>query len=247
MGGAGPMGMGNISSLEQGAYASYGNQAGLAEWNGLGVQLNYTQLYGLVDLYHVRGNIQYGTKYGGFGFQVQSAGTKGFDQQKLGLSYGRKLLKNFDLGVQFDMLNMQIDHYGTRQSFTAELGALSQINKQILLGFHLFSPVKVKISGDEIIATQMRFGLKYSPSELVSLLTEVEKFIDKKPNIKFGLEYNPLNLLVFRLGTNSAYGSFHFGFGIRKEKFAMDAGFEVHQQLGLSSSVGIYYKGLNKA
>lgn len=245
MGGAGPLGKGNISSLEQGIYSAYSNQAGLANWNGLGIQMNYKQLYQLVDLYHIQGSVLFGTNQGGFGLQIQSVGTTGFNQQKIGLAYGRRILQNLALGVQFDLLNIQIDHYGNEQLFTAEFGAISEINKRISLGFHIFSPVKVElVEGDEI-ATQMRFGVKYTPSETVCLLTEVEKFIDVQPNLKFGIEYNPIDLLVLRMGTNTAYGSLNFGFGIKRERISIDAGFEIHQQLGISSSVGINYIGIN--
>jgi hypothetical protein len=246
MGGAGPLGKANISSLERGIYAAYGNQAGLANWEGFGLQLNYKQLYQITDLYHVSGSILYGGNQGGFAMQIQNIGTTGFDQQKFGLAYGRRILKNLSLGVAFDMINIQIDHYGTRQLFTAEIGALSEINQYITIGFHIFSPGKVEIIEEEQISTQMRFGLKYSPSDVVSLLTEVEKFIDTDPNLKFGIEYKPIDLFILRMGTNTAYGNFNFGFGLIRKQFSIDAGFEYHQLLGLSSSVGINYLGINK-
>lgn len=202
-GGAATLGKGDISLLEQNVYALYSNQAGLATLDKFGANISYTQLYQIPDLSHIQFGLSYGSKYGGFGFQVQNSSTSGYDHQKFGFAYGRKILEKLDLGAQFDLFNVQIDGYGSTQFFSVEFGAMSDVHKKLRVGLHVFSPGQVKIIESERISTKMRFGLEYSPSKYVSLLTEIEKNVSQAPILKFGIQYMPNSLFVLRAGTNT--------------------------------------------
>lgn len=243
-GGAATLGKGDISLLEKNIYALYSNQAGLASIESFGANISYTQLYQIPDLHHVQVGLSYGSKFGGFGFQVQNSSNAGYDHQKFGLAYGRKILEKLDVGAQFDLFNVQIDGYGATQFVSVEFGAMSDINKQLSVGLHVFSPGQAKIIDSEIVSTKMRFGIAYSPSKYVSLLSEIEKNISQNPILKFGIQYMPNEVFVLRVGTNTGPSTINFGFGLNQKQFLIDLGFELHQQLGLSSSIGISYPGI---
>ena len=181
---------------------------------------------------------------------LKSYGTGGFNdynEQKIGLSYARKLAKNFSIGAQLDYLSTRIPDYGVAGTVTVEIGLLANINKQVSIGAHVYNPVNSKLNSTDRLPALINVGVSYSPSPKVMMSGQLEKDINNQPlKGRFGLEYKPVSILSLRAGFVASQVSMaSFGFGILLKDLQIDVASSYHQVLGITPSLSIIYS-INK-
>jgi len=138
---------------------------------------------------------------------------------------------------------------------TFELGIRSQLNPNLTLAAHVFNPIGVKLEStyDERIPTIFRLGASYSISDDILLVIETEKDLDFKPLFRGGIEYEIIKQLSVRMGYSTLpakTGSdkiniasvFTFGFGLNLNNLVIDFAASMHQTLGWSPQISMYYK-----
>ena len=177
------------------------------------------------------------------GLTVNYFGFGAYNEQKIGLSYARKLAKNFSLGAQFDYLGTRIPEYGASASFTFELGLLAKLSKQVTLAAHTYNPINSKVAGLDRLPNLVKIGVGYSPSEKVTLTGELQKDIYEFPLVgKIGVEYRPVKALAIRAGFAANQPTIaSFGLGIFVQGLRIDVASSYHQILGVTPSVSISY------
>ncbi|MEM6966136.1 MAG: hypothetical protein AAF573_15330, partial [Bacteroidota bacterium] len=121
------------------------NQAGLAKITQSGFVLASEQRFLLTELSSVGAGFALPTSSGTFGLSVQYFGSESYNESKIGLAYGRKLAENFSLGVQFDVLNTRIAENGSKLLYTFEVGLQYELIENVLIGIHIFNPVRLEI------------------------------------------------------------------------------------------------------
>lgn len=179
------------------------------------------------------------TGFGAFGLQLQYFGFEQFNEQKIGLAYGRKLLENFSIGAQVDFVNTTIPDYGNKGVLTFELGIFTQLSPGLDLGIHAYSPVRVESVAGENLPTVVAAGFGYHASDKLLIIGEIEKDIDYQARIKVGVEYLPVPTLALRTGVSTNPTSLSFGAGLKiQEKFVLDIASNYHQVLGFSPGIG---------
>lgn len=181
---------------------------------------------------------------GSIGIIGHNYGYGGFNQNRIGLGYGRKLSDYFSLGVQLDYLQTQLgDVYGSRSNIVAEIGMLITVNEKVSLAAHVFNPTQARFADydDERIPTSLRIGGQYRFSEKVMAVMELDKDIDLPLNIKSGLEYHPVEPIFIRLGFATAQQALAFGLGYRWQSVSADVSANWNQILGFSSGVSLGY------
>ena len=155
------------------------------------------------------------------GLQVQRFGYDVYNENKIGLGYGKQLGKHFSAGVQFNYMYTHLSGpYESYHSFVAEAGVQAKFADRWLFGVHIFNPTLSK-TGDnenETPETILRAGIGSIITEELLLTAEVEKHIDKPINFRMGIDYQ------FDFGLN-----FQAGFQTEPEQFSAGAGYIFNQ------------------
>lgn len=240
--GAKGMAMGNTGVVFKDVYSIFGNQAGLAYVEDISVVAFGERRFGSVGINNLAAGVAYPIANGSFGLQFNYFGIDLYNEQKVGLSYARRLMEKLSIGVQFDYLNTKITDYGSKGVITFEIGALAELTKEISIGVHLFSPMRVEIIENENLPTLLKLGASYQPSEKVALVIEAEKDIDFDLILKAGIEYYIHPSVVIRVGGSSNPTLVTFGAGFQlKSGVSIDVASSYHQSLGFSPGFSARY------
>ena len=174
---------------------------------------------------------------GTVGFNFHYFGATSIKQNKIGLTYARRLMETLSIGVQFDMLSTQIPRKEKSTLFTFEVGLQYQVLENVLLGIHLYNPAKLEIIEDEFLPTILRVGTTYAPSKKILVHVEIKKDFDYPFVFKSGVEFELVADLWLRLGFQHKPTTFNFGIGyLFKNRFRFDVGAYYQQGLNLTSS-----------
>lgn len=158
---------------------------------------------------------------GGFGFQIQRFGYHVFNENKIGLGYGKQLGEHFSAGVQFNYLYTDLSGpYKSYHSFVAEAGIQAVFGEKWFFGVHVFNPTLSKTGDSEYESpeTTLRIGAGVKASESFLLTAEAEKHIDKDINFRMGTDYS------FNMGLN-----IQAGFQSAPRQFSVGVGYEFRQ------------------
>ena len=234
--------MGNTGINFSDVNSLFTNQAGLATLDHTAFLVSAERKFALADLNNLSAGLALPTSSGTFGLSVNYFGFEQYNETKVGLAYGRKLMDKLSIGVQFDVLNTRIPEYGSKNLLTFEIGLQSELSKQLTLGFHLFNPVKLEIAEDEFLPSVIQAGITYTPSKKVLVNLELEKDIDYPFTVKLGIEYEMVDNFFLRLGANTEPTNFSFGLGYQlKNRLRLDFASIYHQELGFTPAISFGY------
>lgn len=216
-----------------------GNQAALAQSKNAGIgffgerrfMLNETSAYTLAA--------SVPTRMGNFGVQLNYAGFKNFNENKIGLAYARKLGKLVDVGVQFNYYGYRIPAYGNASAINFEIGAMLHLTDKLNAGVHVYNPVGGKLGKDkeEKLASAYKAGLGYDASDKFFIGTEIIKEEDKAVNVIAGLQYQFAKQFFAKAGFISESSSAYVGAGIGWKNLRLDISSSYHPQLGFSPGI----------
>lgn len=241
---------GNVSSLSlggsivtlEGVDALHGNQAGLSQIEGLVVDVNAIQKFGLADISKISLGIAYPVGDGAIGLNIQGLGNGALREQKVGLFYTRQLHKNFSLSAQADWLSYRIDEYGSTNKFTVEVGAQAIVNSKLSVGVHIYSPGEVEFTENQPIPSILDLGVAYKANKKFTLHTGIRKIIDRPLEVIFGMDYDIHDKLALRIGGNSAVNEFTGGIKVDiSNSLSVLLGVAYHNTLGLSPGIGFQH------
>lgn len=237
--GAKGLGMGNVRTISTDATSLFGNQAGLAHLTEMNAFVFGENRFLLPDVNQFSAGFALPTSSGSFGLALQYFGFEGYNEQKIGLAYARKLTKKLLIGVQMDYLNLRIPEYGNSGKVTFEIGVQAQISEKLMIGTHIFSPITINWNETDIVPTVFAIGGRYEPSKKLTLSAEVEKDFEYPLNAKFGLDYQIIEPLSLRIGLNTFPIQNSFGIGLHLKKMTIDIASVFHPTLGVSSGISI--------
>ena len=243
--GARSIGMGNIGVVGTGFNSVYNNQAALAYFTHIAAGIDYDQGY-FADksLSTKSGAFIMPTGAGVFGLSMNYFGYSSYNEQKIGLAYGKTLGKHLAIGVQMDYFRTYIGgDYGNAQAVSFEIGLYSKLSESLELGAHIFNPIGMEIGDQnpEPIPVGFQLGLLYHVDKNLILATEVEKILDQKESYKFGLEYIIAERFMVRTGLATSPTLFTFGFGLNMKNFIFDIGTGFHQTLGFTPRISLQF------
>ena len=248
--------MGNATVAFSDFWSVYNNQAGLSRIESITAGINYQNRFLVKELGHNAAGFVLPTKTGVFGASMQYFGYSLFNETKIGLAYARSFGEKFSTGIQLDYFSRHIaEGYGNASAFTFELGIQTLVSEGVILGVHIFNPVQSGYSGidSDQIPTVFTLGILYEITDEVLIMVESEKDLDYKPLLRSGLEYRLVEQVCFRLGFStlpsregesgfSAANLFTFGFGYEWNNLVTDLSASIHQTLGWSPGISLYYK-----
>lgn len=244
--GARSAGMANASVCLTDIWAVHHNQAALVGLEQAGVGAYYENRFLVSNL-----NLQGATavlptpRVGVFGLTYERFGNNLYNQSRVGLAYGKRLWKFLSVGLQLSYLNTHIaENYGSRHSFIAEIGLLSQVTPRLRIGFHAFNLTRTKLADayDERVPMNFRLGAQYDFSKKVRLAVEGEKDLELPPVFKLGVEYFPADIFAIRVGVGTAPFHADFGLGLRLKFLHFDIAGSIHPVLGFSPKASLAYR-----
>ena len=237
-----PLGISGVSISNQ--YSGLSNQAATAFQTKPSVGMYYA-LTGIAEgvnsiqgsgLYPLKKNGTLGINFNYFGFNL-------YNEKKAGISYALKLADFLSLGVQMDVLNMQIAGYGSRTTATFEMGTFVKVNKNIDIGAHVYNPLRMRVSDftDERYPTVIRLGATYHTKDQLWVSAQVEKDLDQQLNFKTGVDYAPNEFLILRGSFQTLPVSGSFGAGVKFKGVQMEVIGAYQKVTGFSPHLGLSY------
>lgn len=244
--GARSAGMGNASVALTDLWAIHHNQAAMVGLEQAGIAAYYENRFLLSNM-----NLQGATavlptpKAGVFGISFSRFGNQLFNQSRYGFAYGKKLWDFLSVGLQLSYLNTTLaEGYGTRHSFIAEIGLLSQVTRKFRVGFHAFNLTRTRLTNDfdERVPMNFRLGMQYDFSKKVKMAVEAEKDLELPAVFKAGVEYFPADVFAIRVGVGTAPFRADFGLGLRLKFLHFDIAGSIHPVLGFSPKASLSYR-----
>ena len=244
--GARSAGMGNASVALTDLWAIHHNQAAMVGLEQAGVAAYYENRF-LISNMNLQGvtAVLPTPKAGVFGISFSRFGNQLFNQSRYGFAYGKKLWDFLSVGLQLSYLNTTLaEGYGTRHSFIAEIGLLSQVSKKLRVGFHAFNLTRTRLTNDfdERVPMNFRLGMQYDFSKKVKMAVEAEKDLELPAVFKAGVEYFPADVFAIRVGVGTAPFRADFGLGLRLKFLHFDIAGSIHPVLGFSPKASLSYR-----
>ena len=232
--------LGGCGLTQSTVWSNFSNQAGLANIKnftfGLGSEnqflLSELSRHTIACAIPVNGGV-IGVNLNYFGFDL-------YNETKIGLAFGKKLSKSFNIGIQLDYLGTYVNEGADNlHNFTFEVGVQKQLSKELVLGAHIFNPIGVKLNEEENIPSVIELGLRYNANQKVSLFTEVSLESEQNGNLHLGLEYKIINELALRTGFSTNPAKISFGVGYTINNIQLDVAVKRHQLLGYSPQFSV--------
>jgi len=241
--GAKSLSMGNTGAAAEGIQSIYFGQAGLSSIENFAVELSTEQRFTLSDLTLASAALAFRAKnIGVIGVFVSNYGLDEYKEQKIGLSYARKLSEKISIGTQWSYNTIRIDEYGSSNFVGVDIGLAGQITDKISAGIQVSNPLERDIIQDEPIGQLINFGINYTLSQKVSLLSDYRIVSNYSNSFHFGMDYNIVEPLNLRIGIDTGSSSFHFGLAYNlNQKAAIHGGFSNHQFLGVTPALSLSY------
>jgi hypothetical protein len=185
-------------------------------------------------------NAAFGLSFNSFGYNV-------YQENQLKLSYGMKLGEKVTAGVGLSWLNNQINsEYAQKYNFIIpEMAITFKVTDKLTAASSVYNPMMQKIKSsryDERIPTIFKLGAQYIFSDKVIFHTQIDKDLDFDASVKAGVEYLISDKINVNLGIATSPTIAAFGVGYNLTNWVLNFGASVHQQLGVSPSVGIIYR-----
>ncbi|HMK05249.1 MAG TPA: hypothetical protein VK489_13690, partial [Ferruginibacter sp.] len=209
----------SLSAYSQGqndALSFTGNQAALAQTKNAGIGIHGERRFLLKETSAYIVGAAFPTRLGNFGLQLNYAGFKNFNEQKIGLAYARNAGRKAALGVQFNYYAYRIPAYGNASSINFEIGTIIYLTSRLNTGIHIYNPVGGKLGKrqDEKLASAYKLGFGYDASDDFFIGAELVKEEDKGVNVIAGLQYCFAGQFFARAGFTGGSNTAFAGAGI---------------------------------
>lgn len=182
------------------------------------------------------------TKAGTFGLALSYFGYELYSEQQYRVAYGRKLARNFGIGIGFTGLRTQMAEYGSAMAATFEVGLFYELSEAVTLTAHTFNPPQVALGAAETpLPSTLSLGMRYISTETVHLYLEAEKNWAQPLAFRGGIEYFPAEKLVIRAGTMTQPVQFTFGLGIKTHPIWVDLAYAYHPVLGSTPMLSLQF------
>ena len=227
------------SEQQQDPFSFTGNQAALAQTKQAGVAIYSERRFLLAPINSYAAVAAIPSRMGNMGIQVNYSGFKDFNENKIGLAYGKSLGKKIDVGIQFDYYSYHIPAYQNASAVSFEAAMLLHFSDKFRGGIQVYNPVGGKLGkgGGEKLASAYSFGLGYdaSPDFFVSIAIIKEE--DKPINVIGGFQYRFEDRFFLRAGILSESSSAFAGAGIGWKNMRLDISGSYHPQLGFTPGI----------
>lgn len=225
-------------------FSFHHNPAALAYLENGGAAVSYETRFMLRELQTQSFVVASPVKNGMLSIGGQFYGYESFRTNRVGGGYSMLLSDNLAAGVQLNYMSLRLDpYYGVKHAVSGELGMMAQLNDQIDLGFSVFNIGRARLSefNDDRFATLMRLGMGVKVMEELKLYTEIGQEVSEQTSLRFGVEYQPNDMLYIRCGAQGGPVAFSFGTGLKFNQVSVDFATGYDQILGWTPAVAFLW------
>lgn len=179
---------------------------------------------------------------GGLGMQVLYSGFAGYNESSLGLSYGRRLGRLLDIGLQFNYTLFQISGYGQAGSVNSAVGVFVHPSEKMTLGLYVFNPVGGKIgkNTNEKMASLYKTSMGYYASPQVYVGVDLIKEEGRPFSMQAAMYYQFAGQFFAGMGILTVPGV-PFGWaGWMRKDLRIDMHVSYHPQLGFTPALACF-------
>lgn len=238
------LGTGQIGLLHSDIWSLHNNIGALGYLKKSGIGVSGDNRYNLQALNQISfASALVTDNLGNVGFGVSRFGSDIFNQTRVQAGWA-KSFGIASLGISAQWYQIGASDFPTRNFFIVQFGGMAQLTPKIHFAGSIYNLNQAKGSEyqDEKIPTIVRAGLGFLPNPKVKIMTEVQKDLDQKAQIKAGLEYEFTEKVWARTGfvtqTNQVCG----GIGVEWRNIVFDYAVNRHPNLGWTHSFGISYQ-----
>lgn len=240
-------GLGAYSKNFVDIFSSTTNQASLAELKSAAFGVYGERRFLQEEMNQFSAIVAVPTNGGTFAFQGDYYGFTTYNENQLGLSYGRKISNYIDVGVKFNYHTIRIAGYGNASAINFEAGTLLHLTDKLHAGFHVYNPLSSKLgkNSNEKLASVYQAGLGYEASDKVFISTEIVKQEDQGVSINAGLQYNVAQNVFLRGGVSTLTNNTYVGVGLQLGFARVDLNTAYHPQLGFTPGILLLFNFKN--
>lgn len=225
------------------AYSSYWtmfhNPAVLAFEKDVCVGIAYQNRFAMKELSSGSAYAGVPTKFMHVGLGVSHFGYSQYSESQIGLAFSKQFNPRFSIGMQIDYYAVCLSpEEGYASNAVVQVGILSEVMKNLFVGFHAYNPSQTNIKVGETqkrIPSVFSLGTSYFFSQDLLFLCQLDKEVEYDLRWKTGFEYSVLQQLSMRLGVAGNPLLPSLGLGYKNKKVCLDVDFQRHPTLGLNS------------
>ncbi len=238
-------GMGLATVTVESHWAAFYNIANIAQSKTLTVGTSFKNRYQTEGFNTIAAVVVKPLGAGAITAGVNRFGDKTFNTQLLFIGYAYHL-GGVNLGLKANYAQYSAAEYGSRGTLAVDFGVNTQLSKEFFLGASFFNINQAKLSDfqDERIASVLRIGLSYRPTEKVMVNAEAEKDLDFDPIARLGVAYNFIEHFTGRVGFAHDPAVVYGGIGVKYGIFQLDYAFNTHPTLPSSHTVSVSFSPL---
>lgn len=236
------LGMGGVSVVNADHWSVLNNPAGHATAQDISGFVSYRTIFDFSPFNTVSAGAVIPAGFGNVGLGVFRFGDDLFNTQMFSISASRKI-GIMALGIKASYLQLNIDGFGSKGVFVADIGGVADLTPQLTFGAHIynFSQATISAETNERVPTVIRLGLAYHPTEEFTFVLEGEKDVNLDPDLKLGIQYQLIEKVHLRTGFSGLNNTHSFGGGVELKKFVVDYGVSVDRDLGSTHNFGISF------
>jgi hypothetical protein len=221
--GARSVGMASTGLNSVDAWSFFNNIGALARVKDSHAFFGYDHRFQLQELTTLFAGANISHEKFSYGIAVSHFGDEAFNQRNFGLGFSHQL-GIASLGVKINYLQTNIEGFGRTALPVLELGGVADLGPQLLFGAFIYNPTRMGYDNrvETTLPTILKAALTFLVNEKVNVNVEVEKEIISSPIFKCGLEYQIVNALDVRVGTQPHQKIFNYGLGFKYSRFVFD-------------------------
>lgn len=235
--------MGGASATATDVWSAANNPAAMCwlEKSQLGLYTEQRFMEKNLNLAHISG--VWRNKWLHAGGQIHYFGYEAFNQQRLGLSLGKKLAENLSLGVQLNYLATNIREYGNAGAWVLGIGVLFKPIPQLTTAINLYNINQARYSRTitESVPAIARLGLSYEFSKKVTTTIETEQMLNQKTVFRGGLRYQLHESIALAIGAANNPVYYTFGVGLKMKQLKLDMASGIHEVLGFTPHLSLVF------
>ena len=178
-----------------------------------------------------------------FGSVAASGSRFGFDlyrELSFRLSFGTDIAPGLRAGAALNYYRLAIPDYGSASTFGGDLGLVWEASDDVAVGLSATNVNAPAIGrSKEKLPQTFGAGSAYAPFPGLILLLDLVKDIRFPLELRFGVEYSPLEALALRAGAGRDPSTFGCGVGVTLDPATVDYSFTRHEALGFTHRIGL--------
>ncbi len=151
-----------------------------------------------------------------WGLTIDQLGFEIYKEQKISISLARAFSPQFSFGINSNYHQININNYGSARTFSVDMGSQYKLSAQWAIGIACYNINLANFHQEQLlnIPAGFRIGTVWYFSDKAFSAIEFDKKIGYSPNVKFGIEYHPSQVLSLRGGLNTIPSNYYVGIGI---------------------------------